>query len=133
MTVGNHEFNYGLEHLAAFEEQLDAALIAANVFNAGTDDHSFTPYVMLTVEVEGYDSITVGVLGLTPPGSAIWDAADLEGRVEFSDATEEAKKYVPEMRTKGADVVVVGEVELPETRDPAQAASGTRLAGPREA
>lgn len=36
-----------------------------------------------------------------------WDKANLDGKVTVNDITETARKYVPEMRAKGADVVVV--------------------------
>lgn len=37
----------------------------------------------------------------------IWDKANLSGKVTVNDITETARKYVPEMREKGADIVVV--------------------------
>jgi 2',3'-cyclic-nucleotide 2'-phosphodiesterase/3'-nucleotidase len=36
-----------------------------------------------------------------------WDKANLNGKVTVNDITETARKYVPEMRKKGADLVVV--------------------------
>lgn len=36
-----------------------------------------------------------------------WDKANLDGKVTVNDITETARKYVPEMREKGADLVVV--------------------------
>ncbi len=36
-----------------------------------------------------------------------WDKANLNGKVTVNDITETARKYIPEMRAKGADVVVV--------------------------
>ena len=35
-----------------------------------------------------------------------WDKANLEGRVVVRDMVEMARKYVPEMRAKGANLVV---------------------------
>lgn len=107
MTVGNHEFNFGLPHLYEFERQLDAPLIAANALYAGTDEPAFQPYVMLTINLKAKKPIRVGVLGLTPTGSAVWDAEHVGGILEFADEIETAHKYVPEMRANGADVVVV--------------------------
>lgn len=107
MTVGNHEFNYGLPHLYEFERQLDAPLIAANALHTGTDDPAFTPYVILKVNLKGQKPIRVGVLGLTPTGSEVWDASHVNGIIDFADEIETAQKYVPKMRAEGADVVVV--------------------------
>lgn len=36
-----------------------------------------------------------------------WIKPTLDGKVTVNDITETARKYVPEMRAKGADVVVV--------------------------
>ncbi len=49
----------------------------------------------------------VGILGLTNPGIAIWDKANVEGRMEFPGLVEQAKKFVPELKAMGCDVVVI--------------------------
>lgn len=106
-VVGNHEFNYGLDLLGAYEDDLDAALLGANVVDAETGEPYLQPYTLIRKNVRGHKPVTVGVLGLTTPGSAIWDKGNVEGRVEFLDMVETAERYVPEMRAKGAEVVVV--------------------------
>ena len=106
MTLGNHEFNFGLPVLDAFGKQLDAELLGANVLRAGTDQPAYTPYVIETVNLKGHKPIRVGVLGITTPGSALWDRTHVEGRLDFVGGLETAKKYVPEMRAKGAEIVV---------------------------
>ncbi|MHA7210862.1 bifunctional metallophosphatase/5'-nucleotidase [Arthrobacter sp. MDT1-65] len=106
-TLGNHEFNYGLPLLRTYEEQLEFPLLGANVKDATTGEDAFTPYVIKTVKLKGQKPINVGILGLTTPGSAIWDKNNVEGRLRFDDMVEQARKYVPEMRSAGADVVVV--------------------------
>ncbi len=106
-VVGNHEFNYGLDLLGAYEDDLDAALLGANVVDAETGEPYLQPYTLIRKNVRGHKPVTVGVLGLTTPGSAIWDKGNVEGRVEFLDMVEMAERYVPEMRAKGAEVVVV--------------------------
>lgn len=106
-VVGNHEFNYGLDLLGAYEDDLDAALLGANVVDAETGEPYLQPYTLIRKNVRGHKPVTVGVLGLTTPGSAIWDKGNVEGRVEFLDMVETAERYVPEMKAKGAEVVVV--------------------------
>ena len=49
----------------------------------------------------------IGYIGFVPPQIMTWDKANLSGKVTVNDITETARKYVPEMRAKGADVVVV--------------------------
>jgi 2',3'-cyclic-nucleotide 2'-phosphodiesterase/3'-nucleotidase len=46
------------------------------------------------------------VIGFTTPGIMNWDKRYLEGKVYTEGAVEAAGKYVPELRAKGADVVV---------------------------
>ncbi|WP_309133314.1 5'-nucleotidase C-terminal domain-containing protein [Brevibacterium sp.] len=105
-VAGNHEFNYGLDLLSAYTAQLNAPLLGANAIDDADGDPHFEPYTLVDKEVSG-QQITVGILGVTTPGSRIWDKNNLEGRVHFDDAVETAQKYVPEMKEAGADVVVV--------------------------
>ena len=49
MTVGNHEFNYGLGNLQAARKNADFPWLAANVEGPS----GFTPFIIKTVEVYG--------------------------------------------------------------------------------
>jgi len=105
-VVGNHEFNYGLDLLATYRDQVDFPLLGANVIDDADGQSHLDPYAMVEKQVDG-ETITVGVLGVTTPGSRIWDKNNLSGKVHFDDPVETAQKYVPEMKQKGADVIVV--------------------------
>lgn len=106
-VVGNHEFNYGLEHLRAYEDDVDMPLLGANVLDAQTGEPWLEPWTMVTKKAKGHKPVKVGVLGLTTPGSAVWDKGYVEGVLEFRDMVDTAAEYVPEMKAAGADVVVV--------------------------
>jgi 2',3'-cyclic-nucleotide 2'-phosphodiesterase/3'-nucleotidase len=106
-ALGNHEFNYGIPLLRAFADQLDFPLLGANALDARTGLPAFRPYVIKTVKVKGEKPIRVGILGLTNPGIAIWDKANVEGKMTFPGLVEQAKIWVPRMRASGVDVVVV--------------------------
>ncbi|MCQ1953750.1 bifunctional UDP-sugar hydrolase/5'-nucleotidase [Arthrobacter sp. zg-Y238] len=106
-ALGNHEFNYGLELLREFEGQLNFPLLGANAVDTATDKPAFTPYIIKTVKTKGNKPVKVGILGLTNPGVAIWDKNNVDGKLEFPGIVEQAQKYVPEMKARGADVVVV--------------------------
>ncbi|MDN4172527.1 5'-nucleotidase C-terminal domain-containing protein [Nocardioides sp. SOB77] len=106
-ALGNHEFNYGIDLLRTFEEQVDFPLLAANAVDPATKRPVFEPYVIKTYKVGRGRTVKVGVLGLTNPGIAIWDKANVEGRMEFPGLVEQAKRFVPEMKRKGCDLVVV--------------------------
>lgn len=106
-ALGNHEFNYGIPYLRTFEKQLDFPLLAANATNDRTGRAAFTPYVIEKVRTPNGKPVRVGILGLTNPGIAIWDKANVEGQMSFGGLVEQAARYVPEMKRRGADVVVV--------------------------
>ncbi|KAB2972227.1 twin-arginine translocation signal domain-containing protein [Streptomyces sp. SS1-1] len=107
VALGNHEFNYGIETLRRFESQCDFPLLGANAVDAKTLKPAFPPYFMKTFHVKGAPPVKVAVLGLTNPGIAIWDKAYVEGRLVFPGLEEQAAKWVPKLRSMGADVVVV--------------------------
>ncbi|WP_326563927.1 bifunctional metallophosphatase/5'-nucleotidase [Micromonospora peucetia] len=108
VTLGNHEFNYGLPLLAKWISQLGFPALAANAVNVATGKPAFLPYVIKKVSV-GFAAppLRVGILGLTNPGSAIWDKANVEGRLRFDDMIATAARYVPIMRARGADIVLI--------------------------
>ena len=86
----------------------------ANVISTQTNAPLVAPYVVLNREITGVDSdgkatrlpIKIGVIGFTTPGIMGWDKRHLEGKVRVTGAVEAAQKYVPELRSKGADIVV---------------------------
>jgi 2',3'-cyclic-nucleotide 2'-phosphodiesterase/3'-nucleotidase len=108
VTLGNHEFNYGLPLLNLWIRQLGFPALAANAVNAKTGRPAFTPYVIKKVSLGRHaPTLRVGILGLTNPGSAIWDRANVEGRIDFLDMVETAAKWVPIIRARGADLVLI--------------------------
>jgi len=110
-NLGNHEFNYGLKYL---HDALDGAkfpYVNANIIDVKTQKPLFSPYLIKETEVADKDGIKqtlkIGYIGFVPPQIMTWDKANLDGKVTVNDITETARKYVPEMREKGADLVVV--------------------------
>ncbi|MCX5269206.1 bifunctional UDP-sugar hydrolase/5'-nucleotidase, partial [Streptomyces sp. NBC_00199] len=106
-ALGNHEFNYGIETLRKFESQLRFPLLGANAVDAKTLRPAFQPYVIKTFCVKGAPPVKVAVLGLTNPGIAIWDKAYVQGKLAFPGLEEQAAKWVPKLKSLGADVVIV--------------------------
>nr|WP_315236728.1 bifunctional 2',3'-cyclic-nucleotide 2'-phosphodiesterase/3'-nucleotidase [uncultured Albidiferax sp.] len=110
-NLGNHEFNYGLPFLQRALKGANFPYVNANIYRADApDQHAFTPYILLKRELVDADGkkhpITVGVIGFAPPQILQWDKANLEGKVLVRDIVATAQKYVPEMRAKGAQLVV---------------------------
>ncbi|MFI9491588.1 bifunctional metallophosphatase/5'-nucleotidase [Streptomyces halstedii] len=106
-ALGNHEFNYGIPVLRKFEEQCDFPLLGANALDAKTLRPAFAPYVIKRVRTPHGRDVRVAVLGLTNPGIAIWDKANVGGKMVFPGLEEQAAKWVPKLRSMGADVVIV--------------------------
>ncbi|GHE08283.1 bifunctional metallophosphatase/5'-nucleotidase [Klenkia taihuensis] len=104
-VVGNHEFNYGLDTLAGYTADVDHPVLGANVVDAATGEPALQPYTLQRMHVPGHKPVTVGVLGLTTPGSAIWDRDNVTG-LEFQNMVTAAQRWVPEVAAQ-ADVVVV--------------------------
>ena len=109
-NIGNHEFNYGLDYLKQTLAGADFPYISANVYDADTGESTFTPYVIddyAVTDVNGEEhNIKVGFIGFVPPQIMLWDKSHLEGLVTAADIVETAKKYVPQMKAEGADIIV---------------------------
>ena len=114
-TLGNHEFNYGLDFLEKSLAGADFPVVLANVAkkqgsNPRKDKTLVKPYVILEREIEMGDgtkhAIKIGFIGFTPPQIMNWDRRHLEGNVQARDIVETAQAYVPEMRERGCDLVI---------------------------
>lgn len=100
--VGNHEYNYGLEYLEKARREAMYPFLSGNVFRHGTTEPIYTPYVIKQV-----GGARIGIVGFTTPGVALWDRRFVQGKQDFHDITTWAKRWIPEVRAKGADAVVV--------------------------
>ncbi|HEY3314945.1 MAG TPA: 5'-nucleotidase C-terminal domain-containing protein, partial [Bacillota bacterium] len=101
-TVGNHEFNFGLDILSKVKGEAKFPFLSANILKADGTPY-FTPYVVKTV-----GGVKVGLLGLTTEGVPSWEKPENYAGLTFSSAVDAAKKYVPILRdTEKVDLVVV--------------------------
>jgi len=118
-NIGNHEFNYGLDFLNKSLHGAEFPYINANVYCADDNgcwndvkkgEHLFTPYIIKEkqiVDSEGNNqTIKIGYIGFVPPQILLWDKQNLTGKVTVEDIVATAKKYVPEMKAKGADLII---------------------------
>ncbi len=109
-NIGNHEFNYGLDYLKKSLAGAKFPYVNANVIDVKSGKPLFQPYLIVDTPVKDREGKThnlrIGYIGFVPPQVMIWDKANLSGKVTVNDITETAKKWVPEMRKQGADLVV---------------------------
>lgn len=110
-TLGNHEFNYGLDYLRKVISTAGMPLLNANVLNPTTKDFLYQPYTIIdktfTDTTGKAVSLKVGITGIVPPQILNWDKAYLEGKVIVRDAVEAVRDIVPVIRENGADIVLV--------------------------
>ncbi len=114
-TLGNHEFNYGLDFLLKSLAGADFPIVSANVVKSeGADPTKDTtlikPYVILNRTLKDgageEHAIKVGLIGFVPPQILNWDRKHLEGNVTTRDILQSARAYVPQMREEGADIII---------------------------
>ncbi|MET3816466.1 bifunctional 2',3'-cyclic-nucleotide 2'-phosphodiesterase/3'-nucleotidase [Pantoea sp. UYEF8] len=109
-NLGNHEFNYGLPYLKKALAGARFPYVNANVIDSKSGKPLFTPYLIKSTEVVDRDgktqTVKIGYIGFVPPQIMVWDKANLQGKVRVDDITETARRYVPEMRARGADIIV---------------------------
>lgn len=109
-NFGNHEFNFGLDYLKKAIAGADFPYVNANIIDEKTGKNLFTPYIIVDTPVKDRDGkehvIKIGYIGFVPPQILIWDKANLEGKVRVNDIMETAKKFVPQMKAEGADLIV---------------------------
>ena len=128
--IGNHEFNYGLKYLSQVTgNRFEVAgvdrkrtrcagpafpQVLANVYSLKTRRPLFKPWHIIDKRITAVGAngnpvaatLKVGIIGFTPPTIMAWDKRWLEGRVYTQGLRESAEKFIPEMRAKGADIVV---------------------------
>ncbi|CAO97993.1 bifunctional 2',3'-cyclic-nucleotide 2'-phosphodiesterase/3'-nucleotidase [Erwinia tasmaniensis] len=109
-NLGNHEFNYGLDYLQKAIRGARFPYINANIIDVKSGKPLFTPWLIKPVTVRDREGSThtlkVGYIGFAPPQIMTWDRANLSGKVTVEDITATARKWVPQMRQQGADIVV---------------------------
>ena len=115
-NIGNHEFNYGLEHLRASLSGARFPYISANTFvddgdgDPNNDQHFLPPYQIVTRELKLSDGTTqkvkVGFIGFVPPQIMLWDRSNLAGKLRSADIVDTAKATIEKVRAEGADFII---------------------------
>ncbi|MEO5932261.1 MAG: bifunctional 2',3'-cyclic-nucleotide 2'-phosphodiesterase/3'-nucleotidase [Duganella sp.] len=127
---GNHEFNYGLPLLSQITNTdfgipgvakpsgtcgaPTFPLALTNVAGVASGKPIVQPYALLprTFSATTPDGgkldvkMNIGLLSFVPPQILEWDQKNLAGKVVVTGVREAATQYVPELRAKGADLVV---------------------------
>ncbi len=110
---GNHEFDWGLETLAACAEKAQVPILNANLQNdedtrakdEGAAERILSrtkPYRLVDV-----DGVKVGIIGLNTPGIPNWSRPRLIAGLKFADSVETLRPIIPALRKAGAQVLVL--------------------------
>ncbi|WP_214699407.1 bifunctional 2',3'-cyclic-nucleotide 2'-phosphodiesterase/3'-nucleotidase [Exiguobacterium sp. s57] len=118
VTLGNHEFNFGLDFLYNAMEGSKGKLrfVNSNVndlegnpivskFNVDGQEVQIIERTVTDMDGETH-TIKVGVFGVVPPKIMSWDSGNLQGRVTTEDIIPSAREAVQKLKDQGADVVV---------------------------
>lgn len=101
-TIGNHEFDFGLENMARLFRKAQFPIVCANYDFTGTVVEGLVkPYVILK-----RNGVKIGVFGLAPKLDGLVSKENYEG-VKYLDPAGTAQKVVDELRNKRkCDVVI---------------------------
>ena len=107
-TIGNHEFNFGLDFLERALKGSAFPQVSANIRRA--DGSPFLPPTAVlrrrfADEGGGLRDVAIGVIGFAPPQIMTWDKSNLEGRLVADDVVAAAERHLPALR-ESCDVVV---------------------------
>ncbi len=115
-TLGNHEFNYGLDFMMKVLAGSNFPHVCGNLTKGmlatdpKADELFFKPYVILDKQVRdgsgATSTVKVGFIGFVPPQIMTWDSKNLEGKAQTRDIVDAAKAWVPAMKEEGADIVI---------------------------
>ncbi len=108
-TLGNHEFNFGLDFLLRSLRGAAFPIVCCNV--ARVDGGPLCPpFVVLDrsiVMADGaHEPIRIGVIGFAPPQISQWDSVTLGGAVVTTEIVAAARRHLPALRAAGADLVI---------------------------
>jgi 2',3'-cyclic-nucleotide 2'-phosphodiesterase / 3'-nucleotidase len=114
MTVGNHEFNFGLKNLDQARSDAHFPWISANIeTTAGSSEKPFPPYLLKTVA-----GVKVAVIGLTTPSVPNWEKPENYAGYRFLQGVPATKKTVESLRRIEHPDLIVAAVHSGLERDP---------------
>ena len=101
-TIGNHEFDFGLENMARLFRMAEFPIVCCNYDFSGTPVEGLVkPYIILE-----RDGVRVGILGVSPRMEGLVAQANYQG-VEYTKPIKAAQPIVDHLRQKEqCDVVI---------------------------
>ncbi|MDI9521404.1 MAG: bifunctional UDP-sugar hydrolase/5'-nucleotidase [Bacillota bacterium] len=106
MTLGNHEFDWGLDNAKQLAGQAKFPFLSANIINHLEGDLTFAANKIYEMP----NGMKVGVFGLTTPETMTKAHPDKVKGIDFLQGEamyEAAQKQVEELKAAGADIIVL--------------------------
>ncbi|MEQ1869820.1 MAG: bifunctional UDP-sugar hydrolase/5'-nucleotidase, partial [Vicinamibacterales bacterium] len=100
-TLGNHEFDFGVETLLTRMAEAKFDWVVSNVVDRQTKAMvgGAPPYLIKTI-----GALKIGILGLCINSEGILPA--MRDRLEITSPVDAVAKYLPELKREGADVII---------------------------
>jgi 5'-nucleotidase/UDP-sugar diphosphatase len=102
MTLGNHEFDYGLQNL---EKDLSLArfpILNANIFDERSGRNFQEPYLVKT-----FGNVKVGIIGLIVPNLPILTMRENLKGLRMLNHVQVTRKYIAELRKQRVNLIIV--------------------------
>lgn len=101
VTVGNHDFNYGLSYLASFQSQYHGKILCANIYK------DQKPYYQTHV-IHEIDGIRIAIIGVTTEFIPFWEKPENIDGLVFIDAVNAVSEVIKNNLLKqNSDLIVV--------------------------
>lgn len=100
-TLGNHEFNYGMDNLSKIMGESEATVLCGNVL--GADGKNIADGYKIIEK----DGVKIAIVGMVTPNIVKWDSANL-AECTVNDPVEETKKVIDEIKDQ-VDVIIAVE------------------------
>ncbi len=102
MTIGNHEFDYGLDNMLRLFTMADFPVVCANYDFTGTVlEKVVKPYAVLK-----RGGMRIGVFGLSPQLEGLVQKTKCEG-VKMKDTVESAREAIAALEKKHCDMIIM--------------------------
>jgi putative 5-nucleotidase len=101
VTIGNHEFDFGLENMVRLFKKANFPIVCANYDFKGTElEKLVKPYIILK-----RNGLKIGVFGLGPKLDGLVVKANY-GPIVYNDPVACAQKVVNELKAKKCDLII---------------------------
>ena len=113
VNLGNHEFSHGTSTLAAALAEARFPVLSANTLPRKPNPISplIRPWTLLKRQLTDQNGqshiLRIGVIGVLPMETEIWDRQAIAGQVTMRPMTDSVARHIPDLQAAGADVIVV--------------------------